>query len=316
VTHKAHEAQSLQAARSAGSEASPLSDPSAFSASFATSSIPGTSGAAITTAPTATTATPGHLAAAGGASLSGVTLELRRGERLALVGPSGSGKSTLLRVLAGLYDADAGHVTVDGVPQLGLRHLGAVATLIPQEAEIFEASVRENIAFDRPVDPVRLARALHASAFDAVLAGLPAGLDTPMSERGFNLSGGQRQRLALARGVLAADGSSLLLLDEPTSALDALTERLVHERLDAAFADACIVAAVHRLGVLAHFDRVAFMQAGRIVDVGTVADVRARQPLFAQMLRGADAATQDASADRGSPHVRTGGPRVLEGAAA
>ena len=241
---------------------------------------------------------PGEEAEASG--LHGVTLALERGERIALVGPSGAGKSTLLRVLAGLYDAHAGHVAVDGVPQLGLRHLGAVATLIPQEAEIFEASARENIAFDLEVEPARLAQALHVSAFDAVLRELPAGLETPMSERGFNLSGGQRQRLALARGVLAAQGSTLLLLDEPTSALDALTELRVHDRLDASFPDACIVASVHRLGLLAHFDRVAFMVAGRIVDVGGVEELAARQPLFAQMLHGAaaDRRSADAAAAR------------------
>jgi ABC-type bacteriocin/lantibiotic exporter with double-glycine peptidase domain len=121
-----------------------------------------------------------------------------------------------------------------------------------------------------------------------VLAQLPQGLDTPMSERGFNLSGGQRQRLALARGVLAARESSLLLLDEPTSALDALTERTVHARLDAAHPQACIVAAVHRLGLLAHFDRVVFMAAGRIVDTGSCDELRARQPAFAAMLGAID----------------------------
>lgn len=217
----------------------------------------------------------------------GLTLSLRRGERLALVGPSGAGKSTLLRVLAGLYEAQAGSIAVDGRLQLGRKHLGAMATLIPQEAEIFEASARENITLGEATDAQALQDAIHVSAFDAVLEHLPDGLDTPMSERGFNLSGGQRQRLALARGVLAARGSAVLLLDEPTSALDALTELHVHHRLDAAFPDACVIASVHRLGLLAHFDRVVFMVAGRIVDVGTVEELRERQAVFAQMLLGA-----------------------------
>lgn len=222
--------------------------------------------------------------------IQGIQLRLERGERIALVGPSGSGKSTLLRVMAGLYDADRGHVEVDGVAQLGRRHLADVATLIPQEAEVFEATMRENLAFDEEVADADLARAIHISALDAVLADLPRGLDTPMSERGFNLSGGQRQRLALARGVLAARGSSLLLLDEPTSALDALTEQLVHERLDAACPDACIVSAVHRMALLPHFDRVVFMVEGRIVDIGTPDELAARQPLFAAMRQGAASA--------------------------
>ena len=233
--------------------------------------------------------------------LQGIHLTLRRGERLALVGPSGAGKSTLLRVLAGLYDAQAGHIDIDGIPQLGLKHLGAISTLIPQEAEIFEASARENITLDTPVDEASMQQAVHASAFDHVLQSLPQGLDSAMSERGFNLSGGQRQRLALARGVLAARDSSLLLLDEPTSALDPLTELRVHHRLDSAFPQACIVASVHRLSLLAHFDRVVFMVAGHVADVGTVDELADRQPMFAEMLRGAAGLPKEESAPMSPP---------------
>ena len=222
--------------------------------------------------------------------LHDVALTLELGERIALVGASGCGKSTLLRVLAGLYDADEGHVAVDGVVQLGRRHLAEHATLIPQEAEVFELSLRENITLGAVTADTDLQRAVFVSALDMVLATLPERLDTPMSERGVNLSGGQRQRVALARGVLAATGSSVLLLDEPTSALDALTEQLVHERLSEAFGQACIVAAVHRMGLLHHFDRVVYMAEGRVVDSGPPEAVAARQPGFAAMLQGSRAA--------------------------
>ncbi len=217
------------------------------------------------------------------AGLHNVALSLVRGERIALVGPSGSGKSTLLRVLAGLYEAEHGHITIDGLPRLARRHVGELATLIPQEAEVFELTARDNITLGDPTPEEALQHAIHVSALDAVLPDLPQGLETLMSERGSNMSGGQRQRLALARGFLAARHSSLLLLDEPTSALDALTEQQVHQRLDAARPDACIVAAVHRLSLLAHFDRVVFMVAGRVADVGTADEVAARQPLFKAM---------------------------------
>jgi ABC-type multidrug transport system fused ATPase/permease subunit len=227
--------------------------------------------------------------------IAGVQLELRRGERLALVGPSGCGKSTLLRVLAGLYSAQQGHLEIDGMPHLHRRHAGELATLIPQEAEIFEATVRENLAFGQAVGDADLHQAVRASALDEVLASLPQGLDTPMSERGFNLSGGQRQRLALARGVLAARQSSLLLLDEPTSALDPMIEQEVQQRLGQAFAGTCLVAAVHRLTLLPHFDRVALMLAGRVLDVGTVAELQARQPLFAALCAGQCDATAAAA---------------------
>ncbi len=218
--------------------------------------------------------------------LHGVTLTLHRGERLALVGPSGSGKSTLMRVLAGLYQPHAMHIEVDGVAQPALHHLGPIATLIPQDADVFEATVRENVAFDLPRSQAELDAAAHLSAFDEVLAAMPQGWDTPISERGFNLSGGQRQRLSLARGVLAAEGSSLLMLDEPTSALDPMTEARVIDRLHERFADACLVASVHRMSLLTHFDRVALMVGGHLVDAGTPAEVQARQPVFREMVNG------------------------------
>ena len=224
------------------------------------------------------------------AGVFGAHLTLRRGERIALVGPSGSGKSTVLRMLAGLYDTQKGHYEVDGVAQLGIRHLGAVATLIPQEAEVFEATVLDNITFGVAADDRAVDDALYVSAFDAVAAALPDGLATPISERGFNLSGGQRQRLALARGVLAAkaDGrSSIVLLDEPTSALDPVTEARIHRRMDAAFPKATIVASVHRMSLLSHFDRVVLMVGGRVVDSGSIADLLERQPHFRQLYEGA-----------------------------
>jgi len=108
-------------------------------------------------------------------------------------------------------------------------------------------------------------------------------LDTAVSERGFNLSGGQRQRLCLARGVLAAQGSSLLLLDEPTSALDASTEARVLGRIADAFPDACLIASVHRLSLLERFDTVVLMEAGHVLDHGPCEEVLARQPLLRRM---------------------------------
>jgi len=214
--------------------------------------------------------------------LHDVMLTLRRGQRVALVGPSGGGKSTLLRVLAGLYAPSAGTLHVDDTtaPWHWLRN---VATLIPQEIEVFEASVRENLSFGQPADDATIRAALHVSTFDEVLAATRGDLDTHLSERGFNLSGGQRQRLCLARGVLAARGSTLLLLDEPTSALDAQTERRVVERIGKAFPDACVMASIHRLSLLQHFDTVVYMEAGRVADAGPRDAVLARQPQLRAM---------------------------------
>jgi ATP-binding cassette subfamily B protein len=224
--------------------------------------------------------TPSDSGTPGG--LHDVALTLRRGQRIALVGPSGGGKSTLLRLLAGLYAPGAGSLAIDG-RDTDWSRLRDIATLIPQETEVFEASVRENLTFGEPAEEAALQSALHVSAFDEVLAATRGDLDTPISERGFNLSGGQRQRLCLARGVLAARGSSLLLLDEPTSALDAQTESRVLERIAAAFPQACVIASIHRLSLLDRFDTVVLMEAGRVLDAGPRDAVLARQPLLRRM---------------------------------
>jgi ATP-binding cassette subfamily B protein len=221
--------------------------------------------------------------------LDQVSLTLLRGERVALVGPSGSGKSTLMRVLAGLYEPKDGSFVVDGVAPLRLRHLRGICTLIPQEADVFEGSVRENIAFDQEVAPDSLDAAIHASAFDEVMASMPNGLDSQIEERGVNLSGGQRQRLCLARGILAAKDSSMVMLDEPTSALDPLTEDNVLRRIGESFSSACVISSVHRMSLLHHFDKVVLMAAGRVVDTGTVAELLKRQALFREMMGGRSA---------------------------
>jgi ABC-type multidrug transport system fused ATPase/permease subunit len=219
------------------------------------------------------------------AGLHHVSLTFERGDRVALIGHSGSGKSTLMRVLAGHYAPTQQHFDIDTQPYPRTRHLGSISTLIPQEADVFEASVRENISLSGAHSDEEIARVVHASAFDGVMAGMGMTLDTPITERGFNLSGGQRQRLCLARGLLAARSSSLIMLDEPTSALDPVTEETVLGRISAAFPDACLLASVHRMSLLHHFNKVVMMANGRVQDVGTVDELLARQPAFRDMLK-------------------------------
>ena len=214
----------------------------------------------------------------GRGGLHGVDLVLRRGSRVALIGASGGGKSTLLRTLAGLYPPQQGELLRDGKP-VAWAELRTLATLIPQEAEVFEASVQENLTFGEPADAQALQAAVHTGVFDEVLQRMPNGLASPVNERGSNLSGGQRQRLALSRGALAAQGSSLLLLDEPTSALDPQAEGRVFDRMYAAFPSACIVASVHRPSLLNRFDTIVVMEAGRVVDAGPRDEVLARHKL-------------------------------------
>jgi ABC-type transport system involved in cytochrome bd biosynthesis fused ATPase/permease subunit len=190
-----------------------------------------------------------------------------------------------MRVLAGHYAPTQQHFDIDSRPCPGTRHLGSISTLIPQEADVFEASVRENISLSGAHSDEEIARVVHASAFGAVMADMGMTLDTPITERGFNLSGGQRQRLCLARGLLAARSSSLIMLDEPTSALDPVTEETVLGRIAAAFPDACVVASVHRMSLLHHFNKIVLMANGRVQDAGTVDELLARQPVFRDMLK-------------------------------
>lgn len=220
-----------------------------------------------------------------GSGLKKIDLTLHRADRIALVGPSGAGKSTLMRVLAGQYHPNAQRIEIDGAHAATTLHLGSIATFIAQESDVFEASIRDNISLSGEHSDSEISQAIQVSAFDAVMTEMALGLDTPLSERGCNLSGGQRQRLCLARGLLAARDNSLVFLDEPTSALDPVTEQIVLARITAALPDACIVASIHRMDLLQHFNKVVLIANGEIQDVGSVDELLERQPAFKEMLK-------------------------------
>ena len=213
-------------------------------------------------------------------ALADISLYLQRGKRLALAGESGSGKSTLMRILAGLYFAREITLTIDGERLNHLHDLAAIAMLIPQDAEVFEATLRQNLTMGSDCPPEVLERAIEAAQLGPLVAELPDGLETEIAERGANFSGGQKQRIALARGLIAARDASILFLDEPTSNLDAPTEAALYEKIFELYADDCVVSSVHRPHLLTRFDAVVYMVHGRIVDVGTAAELRERQPAF------------------------------------
>jgi ABC-type multidrug transport system fused ATPase/permease subunit len=229
-----------------------------------------------------------------GPTLNDIHLRLRRGERLALVGESGSGKSTLMRVLAGLYLPQHISIRVDGTHAQELHDLHDIATLIPQDAEIFEDTLRQNLTMGEDCPPWALDAAIEAARLKDIIETLPDGIETFIVERGANFSGGQKQRIALARGLIAARDSSVLFLDEPTSNLDPVTEARVHERIFHLFRDACVVSSVHRPHLLSRFDEVVFMEHGRIIDVGTARELESRHPGFRVTLEKASA-ERDAS---------------------
>ncbi len=202
--------------------------------------------------------------------LDGVELELPARHTTALVGRSGSGKTTIADLLIGLLPPDAGEVRVDGEPLLGERRLAwrnAVA-YVPQEVFLFDDSVRANLLWARPdASEAELWEALrHAAAEDFVRA-LPAGLDSPLGAHGSRLSGGERQRLALARALLRRP--RLLILDEATSSLDPGTEQRIQGALDELHGELTILLIAHRLSTVRSADRIAVLEAGRVVEVGS-----------------------------------------------
>jgi ATP-binding cassette, subfamily B, bacterial len=235
-----------------------------------------------------------HPAARGATpTLDHVTLSLERGRKYALIGSSGSGKSTLLRVLAGLYEAqrivvDRTHAPAIMCPVEAARLMRNTATLIPQDAEVLEATLAENLALCEALTgappPSQYARALELARVSDFVGQGENGLESPIAERGANWSGGQRARVALARGLLAADGSALVLLDEPTANLDPQTEAAVYDNLFLALGEACIVSSVHRLNLLDRFDEVLVMHNGRLVAQGRPSVLAAVSPDFRRLI--------------------------------
>jgi ATP-binding cassette subfamily B protein len=236
-------------------------------------------------------------------TLDHIRLSLQRGKRYALIGSSGSGKSTLMRVLAGLYIAEriiieSSEGPLTESPLQAARFLRGSTTLIPQDAELFEASLADNLAMCESLHgqpmPNRYQQVLElAMVKDFIAPGIDA-LQVPIAENASNWSGGQRARVALARGILAAHGSSLVLLDEPTASLDAKTEAAVYRNLFSEFADTCLVASVHRMEMLQHFDEVLVMSNGRLVAQGPESLLAAISREYTE-LRAASLRTQDSN---------------------
>jgi ATP-binding cassette subfamily B protein len=219
--------------------------------------------------------------------LSGVDLELRHGERLALVGPTGAGKSTLAKLLARLYDPSAGRVSYGGVDlrEASLHSLRQRIVMVSQEEHLFQGSVADNVRAARPEagDPEVLLALQRIGAHERFQA-KPGGLAASVGERGALLSAGERQLVALARvALLAAD---VLILDEPTSSLDPGTEQEVNLALDSLMRDRTVVLIAHRLSTMKQVDRIAVVADGKIAELGSHAELLALQGKYAALYRG------------------------------
>ncbi|MGH3519781.1 MAG: ABC transporter ATP-binding protein [Haloechinothrix sp.] len=223
--------------------------------------------------------------------LDGLSLTVRPGETLALVGTAGSGKSTISLLLPRFYDVHAGSVHVGppgaelDVRDVRLAALRSAIGVVFEEAFLFSASVRDNIAYGRPhagdAEVVAAAKAAQAHEF---ITDLPGGYDTMVGERGLTLSGGQRQRLSLARALIT--DPRVLLLDDATSAVDTATEAAIHDTLRSITSDRTTVLIAHRRSSLSLADRIAVLDAGRVVDVGTAAELTDRCGLFRDLVGG------------------------------
>lgn len=240
-----------------------------------------------------------------GAGIFDVGLNLDRGRRIAIIGPSGSGKTTTLYALRGLYPPEQISLLFNdpslhpaprrphALPESAPAQLFEQTTLIPQAPEIFEDTLRNNLTMGLDRSAEELDHAIHLAVLDDVVQQAEQGLNTFLAEGGANLSGGQRQRLSIARGLLAADTSTLLLLDEPTSSLDPRTEILAYERIFAAYPDKTIVSTLHRLHLLRFFDYIYYMEDGRIAAEGSLEELLKKSAGFRTLYEGQVGAGQE-----------------------
>ena len=224
----------------------------------------------------------------GTGGLDKLSLTIRPGEKVGLVGRSGSGKSTLVKLLLRFYDPEGGRILIDGqdITHVTQNSLRRVIGMVQQDSSLLHRSVRENILYGRPdateAEMVEAARRAEADGFIGDLADPEgrSGYDAQVGERGVKLSGGQRQRVALARVILK--DAPILVLDEATSALDSEVEAAILNTLYGVMEGKTVIAIAHRLSTIAHMDRIVVIDGGRIAEAGTHAALLAKGGLYAQ----------------------------------
>jgi ABC-type multidrug transport system fused ATPase/permease subunit len=218
--------------------------------------------------------------------LTDLSLKIKPGEFVGIVGPTGSGKSTVVSLIPRFYDTQSGTVLVDGqdVRKYKLKNLRDQIGYVLQDTVLFRGTIFENIAFGRPgaTKEEVIAAAKLANAHDFIMA-MPLGYDTPVGDRGLTLSGGQRQRIGIARVMIR--NSPILLLDEPTAALDSESEKLVIDALEKLMKGKTVIAIAHRLSTIRDADQIAVIKDGVVAENGTHDELMARNGLYAELHR-------------------------------
>ncbi len=217
----------------------------------------------------------------GGDVLKGVTLDIKKGEMIGIVGKSGVGKSTLINLVMRLYDVTAGAIKIDGIDlrDISQHSLRSQIGVVLQESFLFSGTVYENIAYAKPdctkTEVIEAAKAAGAHSF---IIKLPYGYDTRVGEKGYSLSGGERQRVAIARALL--HNPKILILDEATSALDTETEKNIQDTLQKLIRDRTTIAIAHRLSTLRNADRLVVLDKGKVAEVGSHEELLKNQGIY------------------------------------